>query len=366
MLALEISPLTERHHTGIANVTRAIAQQLFADESVDGRFFINRSELPRDLVRHALDLEDGEALWWVAGRVEGHAQTPNDLDSPAIGIYPGHKWHRRLYPTEVLIVHDVTTLLEPDFHTEDAVTFWQSQHLGDMLTSDLIVAVSESTKMDIRTYYPQVAHLPCIVALEGVAHTTSNVPEGTNVEPYVLVLGTLEPRKNVEVMFACLAQNPELLTKARFVFTGRWGWVVDVQSLIGKYGLERAVKDGRILLTGFVRDSVRDNLVRHARCVVYVTLYEGFGLPVTEALSVGTPVLTGRGSSLTEAGGDAAFYCDVSDANAVGRALCEILSSADVQSAAARARRQAWASQFAWPATYRTVRDAAVSLATRR
>lgn len=362
LIALEISPLTERHHTGIANVTRHLAEKLLGDDSVDGRFFLNRCEVPRPVMEKALTLDDGGILWWLASRASAGPELPYDPEQISIGIYPGHKWHRRLFPTEALIVHDLTTLLVPRFHTEEAVEFWQSQHLADMLSSDLIVAVSQSTLTDILTYYPQLSGIPNIVV--PLAPTTSDKPSAAaEVEPFVLVLGTLEPRKNVEVVLECLSRRRDLLQAARFVFVGRWGWGPDTDKLIDTYGLSAAVAEGRIVFTGFVADAVRDALMRQTRCVVYVSQYEGFGLPVLEALAAGTPVITGIGSSLSEAGGDVALYCDVSSADAVAGALQSVLASPD--SAVERARRQAWAAQFQWATTYQRIKDAALSAAAR-
>jgi glycosyltransferase involved in cell wall biosynthesis len=364
-LAIEISPLGERHHTGIANVTKHLVKAMLNDDSIDAHFFFNRDEVPRALVERALTLEDGSLLWWLAARAGGGPELSYDPDRMAIGIYPGHKWHRRLFPTEVLIVHDITTLLAPHFHTEESVEFWQAQHLGDMLSSELLVAVSQSTKDDVMTYYPQLAQTPCIVA--PLASTTSERPDDIQggAEPYVLVLGTIEPRKNVEVVLECLSRRRDLLEKMRFVFVGRWGWGPDSEKLIEDYALENAVASGRVLFTGFVSDEVRDELMAQARCVLYISHYEGFGLPVLEALSLGTPVLTGIGSSLPEVGGDVATFCDVNDADAVGGALTSLLTAPDLHSPEARHRRRDWAAQFQWSSTYKRIRDAAIDIAAR-
>lgn len=367
LIALEISPLTERHHTGIANVTRNLAQQLMDDDRVDGRFFLNRCEVPRALMEQVLALDDGAILWWVAARASAGPELTYDPEQVCIGLYPGHKWHRRLFPTEVLIVHDITTLLMPRFHTEESVEFWQSQHLADMLSSDLLVAVSQSTLTDMLTYYPQLSAIPNLVVplAPTLGEEAGGTGEAAPVEPFVLVLGTLEPRKNVEVVLEALSRRRDLLAAARFVFVGRWGWGPDAEKLIEDFGLAAAVAQGRILFTDFVADAVRDDLMRQARCVLYVSHYEGFGLPVLEALAAGTPVITGYGSSLPEAGGDAALYCEVGSADAVTAALLSVLGDSEALSAPARARRQAWAAKFDWATTYQRITDAALSAAAR-
>jgi glycosyltransferase involved in cell wall biosynthesis len=229
------------------------------------------------------------------------------------------------------------------------------------MSSELIVAVSESTRMDLRTYFPQTAHIPCIVAhLAPLLATDMSLPAGASVEPYVLVLGTLEPRKNVAFIIEYIGKNPEILDTVSFVFAGRMGWGGSYKEMIASNRLEAPVKEGRVRFTGFVPDAARDYLVAHARCVVYASLYEGFGLPVIEALNQGVPVITGYGSSLPEPGGDLAFYCDVTSPDSFAQTLSRCLAERDPS---ASNRRKAWAAQFSWRRTYESIRDASLRLA---
>jgi hypothetical protein len=160
LVALEISPLGERHHTGIANVTKGLAIELVSDETVDGRFFFNRSEIPRSIVERLMETERGDILWWLASRADLSTRVPFPVRGAAVGIYANHKWHRRLFPIEVQIVHDLTTIVAPQFHTAVTIDSGERQLLGDMYSSDLIVAVSESTKADIQTYFPSFTTSP--------------------------------------------------------------------------------------------------------------------------------------------------------------------------------------------------------------
>lgn len=109
---------------------------------------------------------------------------------------------------------------------------------------------------------------------------------------------------------------------------------------------------------------VRDRLVAELVCVVYPSLYEGFGLPVLEALRFGTPVITGRSASLPEAGGDQAIYCDLTSTEEFEAAVNQCLVERRKRMAGghhfeAEARRR-WASAFTWQATYERIRDAAL------
>jgi len=363
VMALEISTMGERFHTGLANVTKALAKEMLGDASIEPHFFFSRQALPRALVERLVQTDGSEILWWAAARTAMAVDFDYDPNRKTIGVFPGNKRHRRLFPTEVLIAYDLTTLVTPQFHTTEAIEWWQAHLLADILSSDLVVAISEATRQDIRTYYPQASAIPCIaVPLAPCTGPVAPLPPGVSIRPYVLVLGTLEPRKDVEAVFRCLADQPGLLAQADFVFAGRWGWGPSAQELIVRYHLTDARAAGRIRFVGFVSDQVRDHLLAAARCVVYPSRYEGFGLPVAEALSLGTPVITSYSTSLPEVGGDVAIYCDTSSPAALAQALAQVLRAGATDPAFVRAAKT-WSAAFTWPRTYQRIRDAALDAA---
>jgi glycosyltransferase involved in cell wall biosynthesis len=227
-----------------------------------------------------------------------------------------------------------------------------------MLTSDLIVAVSHSTAADIRTYFPEVGHIPICVAPLGVSVGPAPALAGKCVD-YVVVLGTLEPRKNAKAVLECLSRNPELFDRAKFVFIGGWGWGETAQDLVRENGLADQVARGNIVFTGYVSNQARDALVSNAQLVIYPSRYEGFGLPVLESLALGTPVLTSYSSSLPEAGGEVADYCDFDSPDSFLSALRSMLARSRFPDSG----RREWAQQFNWTTTYRTIRDAALPAA---
>jgi glycosyltransferase involved in cell wall biosynthesis len=353
---LEIAALGERHHTGIANVAKSLAREILGDTSAEPRFWFNRQRIPNRIVESVLQLEGAPLLWWIAGRVASEP-LEQEWERKNIGIYPSHKFHRRFFRHETFIVHDLSALTMPQFHTPETVEWENGRVVPDILSSDLLVAVSRSTLLDVQKYIPRARHIPAVVA--PLASCVTAVDRGKfSPSPYILVLGTLEPRKNVEVIFELLRREPGWLNSFTFVFAGRWGWGDPAHVFLNKYGLEDFAVQGRIQFPGFVSDQDRDGLVSYAKCVVYPSKFEGFGLPVLEALAVGTPVVTGDGSSLREAGGTLATYVDVTSAADLGEGLRNaILDDSD----AARNARIAWASGFSWRRTYETIRDAALA-----
>ncbi|MBY0338979.1 MAG: glycosyltransferase family 4 protein [Acetobacteraceae bacterium] len=369
IFAIEVSTMAEREPTGISNVTRNLVREALGDASVEPAFFMNRQRLPTAIMPKLLD-GGGDILWWIAGRVPDQPWESSVLDRDVIGLFPWYKWHRRFFPFEISFVHDLTPILAPQFHLEHTVAEMHEKLFGDLMSSDLLAAPSASTIADVRAYFPELAAVPSVVApLAPCSRPVARLAAPDAVEPYVVVLGTLEPRKNVRFVLEHLAANQDLLGRLVFVFVGRMGWGDEMSELVATLGLEEQVARGRIRFTGFVADAVRDRLLAHAVTVVYPSLYEGFGLPVVEALSFGVPVITTWSSSLPEAGGDVAVYFDPNRVGTFAEALDRVLrDERDPELRASGAeRRRAWAASMTWKRTYETIRDAAFGvLAARR
>jgi glycosyltransferase involved in cell wall biosynthesis len=221
----------------------------------------------------------------------------------------------------VVTVHDLAILRYPE-----AFPWWHRRYgsfgLGKVLRSaDAIVAVSEFSKEEV-------------VALAGVpAERIRVVPNGVDEifavdgpaadGDYVLAVSTLEPRKNLErVVEAARIAGVEL----RVVGARGWGGV-DVAGWVGE-----------------IPDAELAALYRGARCVVYASLYEGFGIPVLEGMASGTPVVTSRGGATEEVAGGAAVLVDPLEPGSIAAGIGEAETRRDelILLGLARAREFTW------------------------
>jgi glycosyltransferase involved in cell wall biosynthesis len=160
---------------------------------------------------------------------------------------------------------------------------------------------------------------------------------------YVLALGTVEPRKDLPTLvtaFDALAAEDRDL---RLVVAGQDGW--GAEELTAAIG--RATHRDRIVRLGYVSDQDRDDLLRGAAVYCFPSVYEGFGLPPLEAMSVGTPVVATRAGSIPEVCGDGADLVDVGDADALGAALVRVLGD-DAHRAALVERGHAAVARYRW------------------
>ena len=210
-----------------------------------------------------------------------------------------------------------------------------SRQLGRTLKrADSIVVVSEFTKRELIKYYPEVAPERIYVVYNGVDHKTF-YPRGfteTSQEilgkfglekgEYFFYLGTIEPRKNlaraIEGYAAALRRaEAEGGTLPPFVLGGKCGWYYDERlSKAGELGITDKVK-----FIGYVNRPEMVELYSHCTAFVFPSLYEGFGIPVAEAMACGAPVITAHAASLPEVGGDAAVYCDPFSVDSIGDAF---------------------------------------------
>jgi glycosyltransferase involved in cell wall biosynthesis len=351
---LEIGPLREGNYTGISQVTAAIAGCMLEDASRDCRFFYGRAVVPRDVVAGAVERRSCELLEWYVARAEP-AAAPEGDGAYEIAIFPNRKSCRRGFACETQIVHDLSTLLTPQFHGAETVDYHALSIREDIHSNDLTFCVSEATRDDVLRYLGPLDPARVIVTPLGTTITPAG-PEDREVvvEPYVLVLGTIEPRKNIQQVLQFLAEQPQVLRALRFVFLGRFGWGETVEALLARHGLNAAFDAGRIVFPGFVSDAAKRRLLLHARLLIYPSLFEGFGLPVLEALTLGTPCLTTRSSSLPEVGGAVCSYFDPFVAGDFARGFAGALHDTAPQ----REARMRHAARFSWAACWRSMTEA--------
>ncbi len=348
----EIGPLKEREYTGIAQVTAALSQELIGDPDIESRFFFGGMVVPKSLVESLLRTRTGELLEWYMQRAVARP-APADLSPSNVAVFPNRKTARRAFGKECQIIHDLSTLLTPQFHHRDTIDFHANSLEQDMLTNDLTFCVSDATRADVLAYFP--ALVPATVQTMPLGATIEPSAEsGTDehVERYILVLGTIEPRKNASLVLRYLAANPDFSKRYRIIFLGRYGWGTTVAQLLEEYGLMEQYGAGRIMFPGFVTEHAKHALIRNARLLVYPSLFEGFGLPLLESATFGVPCITTRSSSLPEAGGPHAYYFDPFTEGDFGRALMQALVDLEVDGDAVRQRCREWALKFSWPKTY--------------
>ena len=221
----------------------------------------------------------------------------------------------------VVTVHDLAILRAPDAFPAWHRLYGKAGLRRVLHGADAIVAVSQFTKRETETLLGVSSERIRVVpnGVDDVFAAAGPADDGD----YVLAVGTLEPRKNL----ARAVEGARLAgVELRVVGARGWGGV-EVPGWVGE------IPDARLA-----------ELYRGARCVVYVSLYEGFGLPVLEAMACGTPVVTSTGTAMEEIAGGAAVLVDSLDPSAIAQGIGEAEARRDELVALGRER----ARQFTW------------------
>jgi len=350
----DVSPLVETQWTGIPVVAAGLAGALLTHAGAQTRFFLGIDLLQTDIVADALARGSGLALAraLATGRgIDGRLPLRGG-GGPAIGLFPSVKQVRRVFDIEISVFHDLSTLVLPQFHIPGNVDHHMDALREDLASNDFTVCVSQATHDDLRAYLG-VPEARLVVARNGTRVPPGFAVDAANalaggVEPYVLILGTREPRKNVMLVFDMLARSPALLERHRFVFVGKMGWLEEQHML--PPSLKHAVAQGRILFTGFLDERAKFMAIAGARATLYPSIFEGFGLPVLESLAAGTPCVASWSSAIPEAGGGVCAYFDPLSAADLERALAAMLARREAEGDTLAEACRAHAARFTWDA----------------
>ena len=366
-LFLEVGPLQERHYGGVSMVTLALARHRLQNHPEDTRFFVGEHLIDSAAVEAVIEAESGslfQTLMTHGVAVTGMVTNEVRNCLTPVALFPSVKsLDHRIFSRSLQIVHDISFLLNPEFHDKETIDFHNGSILRDLSSNDLTICVSSATADHLSTYLGVPRERIVVAHLGGDHHSLSKVGLSTDAgcafAPYILVPGTIEPRKNLDLVLRALALHPRLMDTHRWVFFGAPGWLITFEDRIALHGLQTAYAASRIEWLRYVGEYRKAFLYRHAELTVYPSLFEGFGLPVVEAMHYGCPVVCSHSSGIPEAGGDAAFYFDPTSQGEFIEVLQFALERCRRSRAAIREECLRHAANFTWDRFARTV-DAAV------
>jgi len=255
----------------------------------------------------------------------------------------------------VVTIHDVSYLRYPEwFSLRDRLVL----RVGVGLTvarARGVIAISQHACDEIQAYYkvPKQRLQVTALAVNDVFNSTSPNPVAEEqgspgiAKPYFLVVGNLQPRKNLLRLVEAFARLKRTLKiPHRLIVAGPAKWrESEVYSALTHHDLSADV-----VFSGYVSDSQLVSLYKGAEAFVYPSLYEGFGLPILEAMACGTPVITSSTSAMPETAGDAALKVNPYDVDDLAAAMARIVQSRELRDELSRQGR-ARARQFSWERT---------------
>jgi glycosyltransferase involved in cell wall biosynthesis len=257
----------------------------------------------------------------------------------------------------IYTVYDLSFIDLPDCTTEENRYICFNGMFEASLWADMVVAISHYSRQRFLETFPHfpsersvVAHLGNRLPVEGPEAPPSNLSQN---QPFFLAVGTLEPRKNLRRLLSAYRRYVDQTPEPKpLVLAGGQGWMeADLNAYID--GLQ--IQD-HVQVLGYVSDATLRWLYRHCWAFIYPSLYEGFGLPVLEAMAAGAATITSQTTSLPEVGGDAALYIDPLEEASITKALQQV-EDREYRNCL-RERCQHQSQRFAWEITAKTVHKA--------
>jgi len=353
-LVLDASPLLLRS-AGVKNYVYYWARSLAEHAGVNRRLSLFPFLRLPDGVSHETSSLSRAATWERLGLLFAARLSPYPIlnwVTPASSIF--HASHLIEHPPHqsrlTSTIYDMTCWLMPELHT--AATVKASKRVANRLFQPAagLIAISECTRVDavrllglrpekIEMIYPGIAP----EFFEAGQETSRAVARRYGLaKPYALYVGSIEPRKSLGILLdAWLDLTRDIRDEFDLVVAGPWGW--------GERSVYDRLQSGipGVRYVGYVPEHDLPALTAVATIFAYVSLYEGFGLPVAQAMAAGVPVLTSNVSSLPEVVGDAGLLVDPRSREEIRAALQRLLVTPALRSRLSELGRKR-ARQFTW------------------
>jgi glycosyltransferase involved in cell wall biosynthesis len=272
------------------------------------------------------------------GLHERKSKTPDVFHNPWFAKWPewtkdGKKWRR------FLTVHDLIAWKYPEWFPVE-VAGYKERWSNWIKQSHFLICDSVATQNDLLEIFPEVTENQTAVVylgptlqdsscdMENPFNPAASLPPTLVGREYLLSVCTIEPRKNLGRLLLAFKEFKETTkSDCLLALVGGTGWLQDIDELLrplGKFSSD-------VVVTGYVPSEMLLTLYKNALAFIYPSLYEGFGLPVLDAMSMGVPVMTSNVSSLPEITGKSALLVNPFHTDEIAEALCAIYSKCDLR-----------------------------------
>ena len=314
---------TLKKPTGIGSYTLNLIRGLAEVDSENSYYLYSRKKildfkkhLPRLPARnfsHCCDYFK-KGPWAILSDVDVFHTSSYDLQKPRLARF-------------IVTVHDVIQKAYPSAHTKRTIEEIDARFRRILSQVDTFVADSYSTKSDLMKFYG-VPGSKIHVIYPGI-NVTRAIPRlrsgqaNNDYESYILYVGTLEPRKNVDGLIRAFTWlKKKFCIRHKLYLVGMKGWMFE--NIFKAHKESEFKKD--IVFKGHKTGKSLQTLYENASMLVYPSFYEGFGFPIVEAFSYGIPVVTSKTSSCGEIAGDSALLIDPSDYKEIGEAILSLIN----------------------------------------
>jgi glycosyltransferase involved in cell wall biosynthesis len=254
----------------------------------------------------------------------------------------------------ICTIHDLTPFLYPQWHHQKVIQAHKNKMSRAIKECKNFICVSQNTKKDLLKLFPQISNRNISVIYEAAEDKYSQflkssaqeqqkkkdtIKKQYGLDKFFLAQGTREPRKNLKNLIIAfnsfVKKYPK--TKIELAITGKYGWGKDVADQ----------KNHHIKILGFIPEKDMVALHASALCLIYPSLYEGFGLPLLKSMKVGSPVITSNISSMAEIAKDSALLVDPNSVESISKAIEKIAKSSTLRQSLIKKGLET-AKKFSW------------------
>ena len=350
--------------TGIGRYTWELARELIRSEKIqDLRFFSGRHFLPELPVAEDQGGSSHKLKRWVQNSgvaTEAYRLLMPFLKKQALKGYEDFLYHGPNFflppfsGKRIATFHDLSPFIWSQCNTPERIRYIQKESLKTIKCADALITDSEYTRHELANYFSlpieKIYSIPLASSgdfyprIENIKHNNILQCYGLTHGGYTLFVGTIEPRKNITVLLDAYSKLPVTLRKRwPLILSGYQGW----RSETIHQRIHQAELEGWAKYLGFVPAEDLPSLFAGARLFAFPSLYEGFGLPVLEAMASGVPVVCSNSSSLPEVVGDAAITCDPEDVDQLSHSLLQALQDDELRTQMI-SKGLDQAAQFSW------------------
>lgn len=326
--------------SGLGNYSRNLIRGIIKNNPLEDYFLFN-SEASRYKLQDFLEKRSNIHLvepqsfwgkefpgWW---RSYGITKNANQLN---LDLYHGLSneipLNSHLMKAKKLItVHDLIFMRFPEFYNAADRKMYTVKTKKSCALADGIVAVSEQTKNDLIEFLDvpkEKIHVIYQTCDENFFHdneytTNNNSPEKLLPDNYILYVGTIEQRKNLLALVRAIHELDKTMQVTLVVVGKETSYSKEVSAYVERFGLER-----RVVFMKSVNNALMPLIYRKAKAFIYPSIYEGFGIPIIEALVSKVPVITTRGGCFPEAAGPGSVFVDPDNAEELADAIRLVLT----------------------------------------
>ena len=257
----------------------------------------------------------------------------------------------------IITAHDFAFLYNENFHKQKIDSQFMKNIQESLNKASAVIAISKTTKNDLLKNF-NIEKNKIHVVYNGCTIQDSPIERDTNfdyVGSYILFIGTIEPRKNLlRILKAYKNLRQRKLIREKLIIAGQFGWSVSDEE---KKEIENFFLRDDIFYVGYVDQNLKRNLLKRASMLVYISLYEGFGLPVLEALSYGKATLVSNSSALGEIYSKISETCNPKSVSDISTGILKVLNSNEIKkNNFLESERIKFSKEFSWKKTAIEVR----------